>query len=555
MLALVIIVSPSSLADWSANGAFEPDTPFDIYHGRMWTDPDTAPGGSKVYFNAVIGAGSTSPNVGATGSRIIPATVTFSAWLGVWKDCNQDGYIGHAESALVDYSAALLLDLSVCPDGEAWNRGGWVGEFIPLAPRTQSNPNTFPRLKTDMEATIWGDFGRPDVPPDPTVACFNAPLPRGMLDSTGGILLVVDCQLDYNIARIITETDQTTQLGIGFDGEGGYYRPDQDCDNPLNQQLDMYGDSPCNDEDAGLLEGRTGRRMVDVWDCAQKGQEKFIDVRDPTAAPGKRGQLSYIPDPETGEPILYITDNDGTFGVPFLVTGGGVYAEFDNGNPLRPGLNDPDGSLADSLTHVSDGTGPCAGAEGADGLGEPLLNGNVRIDPLSGKRKQDFSFKFTIPGTNCAGVCIGPLATAPGNFGLGKQGAAWTADESYGPPTAFANGVVRRSDLTPAGANWFTFYARVGVTTLSSASLVTGVPAYYGANPCGSEIAGVHNGWDCAPSNWYNVALGGRANAKGERPGARYHLIDTDCYDGNTGIGVFASPAILSNHPTCPSVP
>jgi hypothetical protein len=542
----------------------------DVSDDRMWLDPDVTPLGSRIYFNAVVtDTSGTSPNVGALGSRMIPPTVKFSAWLGIWKDCNRDGYIGNVESALFEYDPVLLTDPSVCPPGSRWNHHGWVGEFIHIGPRVQPNPAFFPRMLTDPDARVWGDFDRPDIPPQPDVSCLNAPLRRGTLDSTGALILMVDCNVNYNVARYVNEVDGKTHQGLAFDGEGGHYRPDNDCDHPLNVQLDLYGDSPCNTEDPGLFEGHTGRRMFSVWDCAAAGQEKFLDVRDPTAPPGERGSLSSVADPQGGGTLVDITDEDGTYGYGFL------FLQVDNGNPLRPSLDDPDGSLADSLSHTSDGMGPCAGVEGDDGIGEPLTNGDIILDPLSGKRNQDFTFSFAVANNTgaacvstlcsvCAvpGTCVAGLmgsAQGPENDGVrGLAGAPWKSSESYGPPTGFPNGVVRRADLKPASQTYFTFYARLGITTLASGSSApVSTAGVYGGPACGTFSSGVHGGWDCDPAHWYNTGLGGNTpNANSQRVRSSYHLIDTDCYDGNIGggTGLFASVAMLSEDAPCPWV-
>jgi hypothetical protein len=136
----ILLTAPSALAEWKGRGFYEPDTEFDTTQGWMFANPDVNPdaGIRQVYFSGYAGQShgvhtAFNPNVATTGSQIMPYPTIVSAFLGVWKDCNSDGFIGLAESAGasmhviqgsapvarydMSYPAALLSDDSVCPTG------------------------------------------------------------------------------------------------------------------------------------------------------------------------------------------------------------------------------------------------------------------------------------------------------------------------------------------------------------------------------------------------------------------------------------------------------
>lgn len=175
LAALLLANVPSSSATWSFQGDAEPSTPYDG-PAFMWGGPAEAGVRGRVYFNVVTLVGSTgagggvaNPNVAALGSRIAPfGAVTHEAMLGVWVDCNQDGDVGLAESAVREYSSALLTDDSLCPpvsgSPNAWvpgahNYNAWVSEYVPIG--NGQALATDRRVYRDDEAMVWGDRGRP----------------------------------------------------------------------------------------------------------------------------------------------------------------------------------------------------------------------------------------------------------------------------------------------------------------------------------------------------------------------------------------------------------
>lgn len=240
--------------------------------------------------------------------------------------------------------------------------------------------------------------------------------------------------------------------------------------------------------------------------------------------------------------MLNLTDADGTYGIA------GFYAEFSGVTPIAPSVNDTDGSLEDTRSHANDGMVSCANTEGRDGVGEPFTNGDMEFDPLRGKRRADFNFSYGPPRTASSchlGVC-GTRVDTP-----------WRASETYGPPNGFPNGVVRRDNLQPVGSTWFTFYGFVGPasTTLGVELPNAGVQSY-GSEACGALLSGVHGGWDCDATHWWDSDFGEDDSPKGPRPGTRYQMRDTDCLDGNLGggTGILLSLSSFSSDPPCPAV-
>lgn len=541
VLLAAVLLAPLGASTWSLNGAHEPDTPQDVEGYRMFLDPDTSPGGMRVYFNAMLvdanGLTWMNPNLGALHSRIAPAgRMSATAWLGVWKDCNKDGYVGHVETALMEYRNEILLDKSVCPVGSMWNHHTWVSEFIHIGPEGQPpNSASFPRLITDPEAYVWGDFGRPGNANEIHYDCPQSSFPRGSFDSTGGLIAALDCRLGYNLARSVNDASADLGLPLAFDDP---VHPDRDCDHPLNVQLDTYGNSWCDNGDAGTIDGNAGDPAFTVWDCSNGPTDGYaVDVRDPTAPPGQTGALSRVAG-------FGITDDDGTYGWRPVEgnASNGIYLQVREIAPVSPIVGNPDGSVYEGYQHASDPQCDVGDASN-DGLGEGVLGAppDPATNPTDGKRMADFNMGFNAP------CCLGTHQGYPASAGVRGVGSGpWDADAgaTYDPPT-YLGGTVRTGDLAPAGGLWFTFYARLGPGTFARG---VGVPpagtGYYASETCGSNDGGIHQGWNCDVSLW-----GGRAV-----PGLTYHLRDTDCHDGEIvgGTGLRASLADVSPDPGCP---
>lgn len=179
-LVAAILVVPSSPvgATWYSPGGFEPDTPQDVAQGFMFLEPDVGAGGlDSVYFNVVV-AGENwptvrnsnpnrlglfiPPNLAALQTRMYTPEAIMGAYLGLWKDCNRDGYIGSMTGGLVVYPSALLPADDVCRYGTEHHSDGEVHEFLPIVPVSTGDPRL--REIVDPSAVVWGDWGLPGQP-------------------------------------------------------------------------------------------------------------------------------------------------------------------------------------------------------------------------------------------------------------------------------------------------------------------------------------------------------------------------------------------------------
>lgn len=322
---------PFGAATWRSVGSFEPDTVYDRTEGRMFLDPPTNATQHSLYFNGytvsgtfVAGQPTTNPNSGTLGTRIVPpAGQSHRALLGVWRDCNRDGYIGLAETAVRDYLEALdEHDPALCPiaprvDGELippHNDGTWIKEFFAIgmvdpcqyehdsAYRTQyctdirygTSPAKFtknPDVIYANDTFVWIDFGFPGSIPGNT--CPLRPQPEGTTSGTGAVLRVVDCSLQRRVANTVNGLDPNDELGLKFDDVNN----PQKSDSRLNQHfpVNLFG-NPYNKK-TGLLQqynpadDRYAYEPAVSFNCAGTSR---TDVRDPTAPAGSNGTLNQI---------------------------------------------------------------------------------------------------------------------------------------------------------------------------------------------------------------------------------------------------------------------
>ena len=551
-LALALVV-PSSAASWSVWGSTEPDTTFDRTGNWMWPAPDTARFGSHVYFDVVAEATPTgqNPNEANIGTRAHAPSGSFTAFLGAWKDCDRDGYIGHALGALLEYRTELLLgDESVCPQSDkTWNDGLWVTEFRMIGPATDTrSPGNFsyviPRLINDTSAEVWGDYGAPsDAPTDP---CPVTPIPRGTSASTGGLQNYVDCFDNYLL------------------GAQGLLQLVPDTHTPVS----LYGDPEIGG--AGLLQRHSGDQAATVFDCAQpKGG---LDARDPSGGP----RSIDLTDPT---PNHLLTGSIGPEGIaqvaPFQNPDGGAgrfHRQLTDGQgsyvwlaAIAPSVNDPAGSYADAASNVELATvekcDPQASAAPIYAPGQaidlvPAVERDVRATDLvhQGKRQNDIVFDLTqyttsyqeggtLPDGRTGAPFFGDLLghSMPQDGGLapardvGGSGPGWHSMNA-GPQRAVT---ITRADLDPTARTYLTFYASVGFSAIAANDLALpngGITSAYGSGSCGSSTTGVHNGWDCDATHWWRAPA---ASARPENPyshrilGARvgdtYNLRDVDC--------------------------
>lgn len=581
LLCVVLLAAvPLAGADWRAVGGLEPDTPHDAEDGLMFSDAPQAPG-ERVYFQAFTAAPETSlnPNVALVGTRFLVApTLHHRALLGAWTDCNRDGYVGLAESALADYPSGLLGDTTLCPDASSaaypvHNAAGWVSELLAIG---MVDPCEYAREATVRASCgvdawapnervhyangtyVWGDLGAPGS--IPSAECVLAPLPSGTTTGTGAILAWGDCQSRRGVATTVNDVDAVFGggLGLGFDDPA---RP-QDSESHLNQRFPVtpFGSG----SEPGLVQDDTDQASVVVWDCSEG---PILELNDPEG----RREIA-LADP-TGQlhaerfPLV----------VAYSLTGLG-FADEDH-DPATPGvfrmaLTDEDGtyarvpSVAGDLRSVSASwwVAALAALDGPAGDCDPgtpsplaaaYVGGMVESDqtPILQARKDRTSFTFTFYDGHRGlhpriDPYTGPMFPSDGgtmvrDHGRGGDGPIWSALA----PSEQDPLLVGRDDLEPEGAILFTYYAHLGADALRFER-----PSYasrtYGAENCGAMQAGIHRGWVCDASLWWRDAHGGDnapRYAQGERigrvPGDAYHLRDVDCFDGEIARGtqVYAS--------------
>lgn len=235
---VLILAAPLGAATWADYASLEPNTDHDRLDGYMWADaPD--PAGcveradcrvDRVYFNAWAGEymAHESPNSATLGSRILPpGRTTFVAELGVWVDCNHDGYVGLADGALQEYrveaasAAGVPVDVRLCPPmadapenlGIVRNGGGWITEMLPLGPydpelgnfdftvRNQSAGADIRdyRQVPDNASKVWADHLAPATSAARPTACGTY-FARGEASHTGGVLAHLDCMTGFALA-------------------------------------------------------------------------------------------------------------------------------------------------------------------------------------------------------------------------------------------------------------------------------------------------------------------------------------------------------------------
>lgn len=596
LVVLALAILPLAGAEWRGAGGLEPDTRRDVDDGLMFPGPPTATG-TRVYFQAFTAAPETSvnPNVGLVGTRLLPApALHHRAILGVWTDCNRDGYIGLAESAVTDYSTLLLSDASLCPNvvgatSPVHNAAGWVSELLAIG---MVDPCEYAREASVRETCgvdawapnervfyangtyVWGDLGAPGSIPE--TECILAPLPSGTTTSTGAVVAWSDCQSRRGIAHAVNDVDGIFGggLGLGFDDPS---RP-QDSDSVLNQRFPVtpFGDGAS----PGLLQDDTDQPSMTVWDCAEPAT---LEVNDPD---GRREVA--LTDP-TGQlhaerfPLVIVHS----------LTGVGFVDE--DRNPATPGvlrrsLTDEQGTYAripsvDGEVHAVSASWWLALVNAADGpagdcdtstpspLAAAYPGRMIESDasPILEARKDRASLTFTFyDGHRGLHPSLDPYVgyTFPSDGGTmvldhggpppehrGGDGPLWSATAQSEQDAQ----LVDREDLQPKGAVYFTYYARLGDIAIFFDRPSDGARAY-GEENCGSAQAGIVNGWVCDPSLWWRDAHGNDNTpryAQGDRigriPGDEYHLRDVDCFDGEIarGAGVYASLVYLVDQGAC----
>lgn len=559
---------PGALAVWMGPGGAEPDTRFDRDDGVMFPDP--ALDGRKVYLNGFLAVEGTSvnPNVAALGTRVLVPTTHARVMLGMWRDCDRDGYVGKAESALQEYPSALA-DTSVCPAGSIHNDGRFVSELIGIgmvdpcerasdAVRERDCPgvDAFHRNERVLYSTdtrVWADIGEPGAVP--RAECVVAPLPRGTTGSTGALLRYADCQDGGLIVRTVGSVDPNAPSTI---------------DVPL--PVTLFGTPEGR---PGVLEQESGDRAWTVFDCSSRER-----LQDPTG-----GYLSEVAveDPTGGQltgpvfPLVVVgatfddDDNDdstpGVFRRRVDADGQGTLFFVPN---AAPSLHDPAGSHWDSAEAALDATrGDCdpSTASGTQGAwpGAAVESGDHLVPPA---RKDQPSLTFTFYDGHRGlhknvDPTTGPSTPSDGGLlvlrhGRGGAGPMWSALTT----TTQEPQLVRRGELDAAPAFYVAYYARIGRDVVSDASLtLPGTVGAYGTENCGAARTGVVQGWVCDPALWWRDEAGNDVRPRyaqgypfGSVVGDLYDMRDVDCYDGRVAPvdGAHASLVLLTGPGPCP---
>ena len=518
-VAIILCVTPSALASWSAKGNYEPDTLLDKNSGYMFNDAVNAQKstGNYVYFNA-IQSNNIPPNLGAPVSANLATLQTQQmstpyqamALLGVWRDCNKDNVIGFGDNGLFEYRTELLLDTSICPKqsipsnwgyptysdagGIIHNDGTWIREFIPIGydshfARGTPGGNLNHYKVEDIGARVWGDFGLPGAPAGNI--CWLNPSPPGSYHTVGQIEDKMDCYAGFAIMNMVVPN-----LG-----------PATATYNTVRATHNPWGE-PSDASDAT------------VFDCNTPVGPRV------TASSAFTFQLHAPKVPPT-------TSTSGS-------VGGTV-------NETANGLDDCDRSKNDGERWEGQ----------VSNLPYSQEQGTVSAQKSGEKIQTDQQFKF---GQGVRGVSpfstLGPGANKDAGTNTADPFGTWGTNSLCTTCNQYSRGTVSQSDpLGQFKVQHQTYYAFVSSKAVGDYGLtIPHANERYGAGPCGTSTTGIYNGWDCDKSHWYKNVDGSSSNqgdpnlgeatpdnpsnggvAMGARPGDLYNLRDVDCFDQSVG--------------------
>lgn len=506
ILLVAIAATPLVNASWAGRGQIEPDTSLDRTEGWMWTNPDTTKGttiGHKVYFNAFTIQNtaysthgvSNNENFATVGSEHPSWPGNMAALLGVWTDCNSDGYIGFGDNALFEYRSELLLDTSVCPASTAkltHNDGKWVDEFVAIGGETQvvdQNPYDI----TDNSARVWADWGRPTDPPQ-LIKCNAGFPPEGTTHSTGGLLRTVDCFDSYSATKAFDiVADSNTQTA-----------PYSFSDSPENQtQSKSQLNKPNPWGEQGTAPAAT------VWDC--------------NSAPLVQ-RSNFVTTHQVSAPKVPPTLN--TAGTAQSTTEAAVDGLID----CDP-TNDVSGNQFSYQIANTPYSPDKAGVWDASGA---KIMSDFPMAYNEGKR----------PTTT--GSLLGARDSLDQGVRMQSSDGQWISStrisEDKNPYTARANLLTLQNPIAPV--QYVTAYAFVSPLAVSTYGLIVNPSAnkvgIYGFEKCGGATFGIVNGWDCDSTHWVcsgaydctGPANGGTVDMS-VNVGQQYNLRDVDCYDNS----------------------
>lgn len=575
----LLLLLPVADAAWRGAGGLEPDTFEDVRDLMMHTEPydGSDPAFRPVYFQGFVAVTetSTNPNVALLGSRIVPApSLHHRAILGVWVDCNADGYIGEAESALGDYPAARGSEAR-CPTKTysgypIHNDGIFVTELlaIGMVDPCEYETSADVRASCGVDAWapnervfyanwtfVWADVGAPGSVP--RAECILTPLPQGTTTGTGPMIDWADCQSRRGVRSAIDDA-----------GLGGQ------VERPFPVTPFGSGTRP------GLLQDDTDKASATVWDCDAR---PIAVVRDPhgyreIAQTDPTGQLHaerfplVIAYTVTGVGFVDEDRDPSTPGVfrRALTDPSGAYA---NVPAIAPGSVDPTASWWVAAERAVDGpAGDCDATTGS-ALSGHYPGRAIESDaaPILEARKDRPSATFTFYDghrglhpqidertsrmTPSDGGTTALDHGGPPPYHRGGDGPMWSALA----PAEQDPLILDRETLDVAPALYFTYYAHIGPDA-RSLDLPSDLLRPYGRENCGDKESGVHNGWVCDKALWWRTADGSDVTptyALGHRLGRvvgdEYQMRDVDCYDGQLarGVPVYASLAYFAPSGRC----
>src|SRR5581483_6312056 len=548
-LAAAMLV-PTGLASWGSYGGQEPDNKYDLPAAGnfVWQGPPT--GTDQVYFNVVNGyapngpAGA-SPNSATLGDRVqVAGTGSYAAILGVWVDCNKDGYVGLADGALREYradvsaAAGFPVDTDRCPvvpedaahAGAIHNANNWITELIPITNVTIANTNDDPhgvtdptgtsggvhnpmvdyRVIVDESAKMWADRLQPVTPTAAPArdGCTQATVMfgKGQTRHTGGILDHIDCVESLfaprpnTVFRLVSEKDPTGAVGPAVSGNpvAPFSKPSDLWDGGV-LDVDLFGtDQSCAGGEPQPCSSGSNSIVSGEQDCSSA---PVVDTTDETGTPGQSGQ-SGVRAP--GQPNV---NQHGT--VAATVNETHEESALDDCNSADDGGLDFYGN---GVTEV-----PVEDAVTVTGKNSAEMNffwdgGAGRVDceqddAVALCQLNGMPLDAGAPATEMANTNgLGATAGAP-QADTGSPGNEWLADAYYADELPLVNGNrVNTDDPTRSTVGFFpgdfyTFYASVGLSGL----VTPGGVGQYGAPWCLDGIgrnAGIQNGWDCDPANW-----------------------------------------------------
>jgi len=515
-MAVAFITAPLAAAEWKAFGGYEPDSRYDDADFNHLLKPSEHQAEGKanpLYFNAYLmgrpgfGGGALNPNNAITKSQATFYTSNmWHALLGLWTDCNGDGYVGIAETAAREYRSELLTaaQLAACPSAhkiETKAAGRTVGilivEFITVA--KEGNGIQDSRSIVDPDAMIWGDVGKPFPNPGdvefytPELRCAGGTTagPKGSWEKTGSALNNLECSTGRR-GIAVWNTVVPTVLGEQYRFTGEHY------------------DQPGHPVAEREFFGNDDRKNTYVaWANCDAGP--VVDLK-----PLGSDRAGHGPRPPRSNPQVNTNGNfAGTFNDTY---------ESAIQNCKTQAQGDPSKDYDREFYEFIE----CASVKCG------LKRGKVYADYNLIYREMSRSAIPCGPATQSQDCGIPALNGILGSSTFGAN-SFWSAtDGAGGPSSTYNTRDLAEGKLTRA--SYYTFYANVGANTLARGDTPGGA-SEYGAAFCGSggyEQTGAtqfHFGWDCNKHNW-NKGGDGTITFAFAAPGQPYQFRDVDCFDG-----------------------